>query len=88
MRIIYATPAFIRLSRDVLRKNPALKKKWSATVMLLEKDVFCSALKTHKLHGPLKELYACSVGYDMRITFTFNDRAVTLKGIGSHDEIY
>jgi mRNA interferase YafQ len=88
MRTIYATPTFVRLSRDMLRKNPMLKKKWSNVVKLLEKDVFHPLLKTHKLHGALKDLYACSVSYDTRITFTFDERRIMLKGIGTHDEIY
>jgi len=88
MRTVYATPAFVRLSRDMLRKNPVIKKKWSSVVRLLEKDMFSPSLKTHRLHGALKDLHACRVGYDMRITFTLDEESVTLRGMGSHDQIY
>jgi len=88
MRTIFTTPAFNKMSRDFLQKNPILKAKWAKTIRTLEKDVFHSALKTHKLHGNLKELYACRISYDHRIIFSFDEKSITLYGVGSHDNIY
>jgi addiction module RelE/StbE family toxin len=88
MRIIYATPIFKRMSRDFLEQHQSLRKRWEKTIKILEKDVFNSRLKTHKLHGQMKNLYACRISYDYRIIFSFDNISVTLLGIGSHNEIY
>ena len=51
-------------------------------------------LKTHKLSGWLKGLWACSVEYDCRIVFTLEpdpdtgDDMIVLIDLGSHDEVY
>lgn len=50
---------------------------------------FNSKLRTHKLSGKLKELWAFSVAYDCRVIFKFLDEnKVFLIDIGGHDEIY
>ena len=53
----------------------------------LEKDVFIPSLKTHKLHGNMSKVYACSVNYDFRIIFSFDSKYVYLESIGTHDEV-
>ena len=88
MRKLYATPTFDRLSRKFTEKNPYLKKKFNAVLKIIAKNVFDPLLKTHKLHGPLKEFYACRISYDQRIVFSFDDEKVTLRGVGGHDDIY
>ena len=51
-------------------------------------------LKTHKLSGWLKGLWACSVEYDCRIVFALEpdpdtgDDMIVLIDLGSHDEVY
>ncbi len=49
-------------------------------------------LNTHKLKGELKDSYACSAGYDLRIIFKFVEyeqtQAILLESIGTHDEVY
>jgi|GEM_PF-578872 len=74
MRTIFTTSAFDKMSRDFLRKNPSMMTKWAKTIRMLEKDVFHPTLKTHKLHGNLKELYACRISYDHRIIFSFDEK--------------
>jgi len=54
----------------------------------LKKDPFHPTLKTHKLKGNLRGLYACSLTYDLRIVFDLTDHVISLVDIGSHDEIY
>ena len=88
MRILYATPAFNKMSRGFLIKNPHLRAKWAKTLRVLEKYVFDVSLKTHKLHGSLKEQYACRISFDHRIVFSFTEKTVTLYGVGSHDDMY
>ncbi|MCZ8047772.1 MAG: hypothetical protein O9290_14285 [Microcystis sp. LE19-41.2A] len=41
------------------------------TLDLLSVDPFQPRLRTHQLKGELKDSYACSVGYDLRIVFKF-----------------
>ncbi len=51
-------------------------------------------LKTHKLHGKLVGLLACSVEYDLRIVFDILENPQTKEGeillidIGTHEEVY
>lgn len=60
----------------------------------LAEDPFHPTLKTHKLSGQLKGLWACSVEYDARVVFAFepdpdtgND-LIVLIDLGTHDEVY
>jgi len=46
-------------------------------------------LKTHKLSGKLKGLWAFVVEYDCRVVFQFLEEGdVLLIDIGKHDEVY
>ena len=51
-------------------------------------------LKTHKLHGELEGLFACSVEYDLRIVFDIvensrtKEKEILLIDIGTHEEVY
>jgi mRNA-degrading endonuclease YafQ of YafQ-DinJ toxin-antitoxin module len=62
------------------------------TLRLLEADPTAAHLKTHKLKGKLKDSWACSGGYDLRIVFSFTKHggkpAILLETIGTHDEVY
>jgi len=46
---------------------------------------------THKLKGKLKNSWACSAGYDLRIVFQFvrhqQNEAILLEAAGTHDEV-
>ena len=48
------------------------------------------SLKTHKLKGDLKEVYACSLDYQYRIilNIVIIDNVIYLIDIGTHDEVY
>ncbi|MGI8787768.1 MAG: type II toxin-antitoxin system RelE/ParE family toxin [Pyrinomonadaceae bacterium] len=91
MKLI-ASKTFIRDSRRFLKKNPQSAKSVKTTLSLLESDVFQPQLKTHKLKGRLKNCWACSVEYDLRIVFEIvkdeNEDAILLQTIGKHDEVY
>jgi len=88
MREVFPSPAFDRMVESFLKRNPAYEKKVAKVIDLLKKDCSHSSLKTHKLHGGLKDFYACSVGYDRRIVFKFVDDTIILLTFGSHDQIY
>jgi mRNA interferase YafQ len=84
--------SFIRAIKKVSKRNPALEEKIYTTLDYLSENPFHSQLDTHKLHGVLQGLWACSVEYDCRIVFTFEKRTsedcIVLIDIGTHDEVY
>lgn len=76
------------MAETFLKRNSAYRNKVAKAIDLLKKDAFHPSLKTHKLHGELKDFYACSVGYDRRIIFEFVKDNIVLLAFGSHDQIY
>ena len=53
---------------------------------IFRENPFDSRLKTHKLHGAIKEYWAFSISYNYRIGFTFVDGdLVRFHAIDSHD---
>lgn len=82
MEIEYS-PKFIRqfkkLSKEI--RESALKYE-----KLFRANPFDTKLKTHKLHGTLKEYWAFSISYNYRIGFTFIDgNLARFHAIGSHN---
>lgn len=54
-----------------------------------KKNPFDPRLKTHKLSGKLKEFWAFSVEYDLRVVFLFESQQSALfTDLGTHDEVY
>ncbi len=76
----------------MVKKHPPLVEDIHATLVLLSEDAFHSQLRTHKLKGKLAGSWACSVGYDLRIVFSFVEHegteAILLETIGTHEEVY
>lgn len=90
MRTLVFDASFRRALKKHAKNRPELRAKVTE-VSLLEVDPFTASLKTHKLQGELKGLWACSVEYDCRIVFQFEKlegEAIVLIDIGSHDEVY
>jgi addiction module RelE/StbE family toxin len=85
---------FRRAVKRYTRNNLARQKRVLQTLDELAYDPFHPTLKTHKLSGQLKGLWACSVEYDCRIIFTFEpdpdtgDEMIVLIDLGTHDEVY
>ena len=83
---------FVRDARRFLKRNPKFEESVKLTLNLMEKDNFNPKLKTHRLKGSLKDSFACSVAYDLRIIFEFIDQdgetAILLQTLGTHDEVY
>ncbi len=53
---------------------------------LFRKNPFDPKLRTHKLHGIMKEYWAFSISHNYRIGFTFIDgNLVRFHAVGSHD---
>ena len=70
---------FKKLSKEA--KESALRCE-----KLFRVNPFDLKLKTHKLHGTMKEYWAFSISYNYRIGFTFIDSdLIRFHAIGSHD---
>ncbi|MEK7140424.1 MAG: type II toxin-antitoxin system mRNA interferase toxin, RelE/StbE family [Patescibacteria group bacterium] len=53
---------------------------------IFRENPFDPRLKTHKLHGGMKEYWAFSISYNYRIGFTFvTGKLVRFHDIGTHD---
>lgn len=91
-RTLLRTDAFIRAAKKYLRKHPGKADEIHQVLEQLAEDAFHPILKTHKLKGEMEGSWACSVGHDLRIIFSFvthkENESVLLKSIGTHDEVY
>ncbi len=89
---IIASKTFTRDAKRILKRNPQFAESVKTTLIMLESDVFHPQLKTHRLKGKLKDCWACSVAYDLRIVFEIvkheDEDAILLQTIGTHDEVY
>ena len=94
MRQLIWEKAFISSLKRAVKKQPALRNEFDQTLKLLQQDAFAASLEAHKLKGPLAGLWACSVGYDLRIVFDFvktegqPEDDIRLLDIGTHEEVY
>ena len=72
-----------------LGKSDELTDKFKSKIKLFEEDPFNPILRTHKLSGILKEYWAFSIDYNLRVIFKFIDsKTALLIDIGTHDEVY
>jgi mRNA interferase YafQ len=94
MNNLVISSSFKRAFKAIVKRQPDLKNKIEAKLRLLSADPFDPTLRTHKLKGKLSEAWSCSVEYDCRIVFRFEQNPETLEeeinliDIGSHDEVY
>ncbi len=94
MNTVVWAPSFRRAYKQHARKHPQLYEKITNTLRLLMTDTANPLLRTHKLHGELEGLFACSVEYDLRIVFDIvenprtKEKEVLLIDIGTHEEVY
>ncbi|MFZ5630172.1 MAG: type II toxin-antitoxin system YafQ family toxin [Spirochaetota bacterium] len=80
---------FKRAYKDRIQKNPQLKELFWEANDIFEQNPYDSALRTHRLSGPLEGKYAFSVDHDCRVVFHFiNENHVVFLDIGSHDQVY
>lgn len=62
-----------------------IKKRCLVKIDSFLEDPYSPPLKTHKLSGKLKEFWAFSIEYNLRILFRFkNDKEVEFIDIGTH----
>ena len=62
-------PGFKKAYQKKIKTDDNLKKKFWKTMKLFSSNPFSKQLRTHKLTGTLKGLWAFSVDYDTRVIF-------------------
>lgn len=83
------SPRFLRALKKRIAKNPELSEVYREKLEEFIHDPYSPSLKTHKLHGRLKDLSAFSLTRDLRVAFYFADsNRVIFEDIGTHDEVY
>lgn len=73
--------------RKAFKKLPKeVKQKALICEIIFRENPFDLKLKTHKLHGSMKEYWAFSISYGYRIGFTFvTGKLARFHDIGTHD---
>ena len=91
-RRLLRSSSFVRAARRMVKKRPHAAKDLHTTLQLLSEDAFHHQLRTHKLKGKLAGSWACSVGHELRIVFSFIEHegaeAILLETVGTHEEVY
>ncbi|PIP16956.1 MAG: hypothetical protein COX44_02615 [Candidatus Portnoybacteria bacterium CG23_combo_of_CG06-09_8_20_14_all_37_13] len=81
MRIIYSS----KFSREYKKLPKKFKNIAEKQEQIFRKNPFDARLKTHKLHGKLKNFYSFSIGYKYRIIFEFNKKGnIYFHSVGVH----
>jgi len=80
MDIIYS-PNFIRSYKKIPKQVKILAEKRE---IIFRKNPNDMRLKTHKLHGRLKDCWAFSINEKYRIIFEFGDDCIYFHFIGDH----
>lgn len=88
MRQIVTSPQFENKLVKFLKKNPNLNNKITSVFRALAVDIKHPILKSHKLHGALSNFFACTLTYEYRLIFYFDQNFVYLHAIGSHNDVY
>lgn len=86
-RLVYSKH-FAKSLRDFLRKHPDLEVSTRERLFILQNNPKDRRLKIHKLTGKLKGLLGASLTYEYRLIFYWEDHAIFLVAIGTHDEVY
>lgn len=91
-RTLLRSGAFVRTAKRIVKTHPGSAEDIEAALELLSDDAFHPRLTTHKLKGDLEGSWACTVGYDLRIVFSFvkheKSEAILLEAVGTHEEVY
>jgi len=73
-----------------VKRHPDLISTFEKKIILFEAEPFNPSLKTHVLHGPLKDVWSIYINYEHRLTFRFEEdkTKAILINIGTHNEVY
>ncbi|MBI2446649.1 MAG: type II toxin-antitoxin system mRNA interferase toxin, RelE/StbE family [Parcubacteria group bacterium] len=83
MKINYH-PRFINSYKKL---SLSIKNKAEVKECIFRKNPFDRRLKTHKLHGKIKNLWSFSIDAKYRVVFEFDNSDVIILDVGNH-EIY
>jgi mRNA-degrading endonuclease YafQ of YafQ-DinJ toxin-antitoxin module len=85
LEIIYSRN-FVRMYRKL---DPNLKEEIKLKIHLFKDKKNHESLKVHKLKGVLRNLYAFSINYKVRVCFDFTEsNTAYLHSVGNHDDVY
>ena len=86
---LITTKSYERQLRVFRKKHPDLREAYASTLRLLEVNPNHPSLRLHKLEGKLRDYSSVSINmkYRIMIDFIFQDDAILLIAIGSHDEL-
>ena len=83
------SPSFERAFKRQVRNNRLDQDTFWQRVELFINNPYDPILKTHRLSGKLKSMWAFSLGYDLRVVFYFQTtQNVVFVDIGTHNEVY
>jgi mRNA-degrading endonuclease YafQ of YafQ-DinJ toxin-antitoxin module len=83
------SPRFKRAYKHLIQGRPSLEKTFRETLLLFIQDPYDPQLATHKLKGKLKESFAFSLTWKLRVVFSFGEPGTAiLEDIGPHDKVY
>lgn len=85
--IIYSTYSLARFKK-LIRKKPKLLGILNNAIILLTEHPPATSLKIHKLSGGMKDQWAFSLAYNLRVIFERKENEIWLLNIGSNDEVY
>lgn len=93
MRKLVWGSSFMRASKKLIRKRPALQEDLQQVLSRLALDPWAVELRSHRLKGKLAGSWACSLNYELRIVFDLvktetDEEAILLIDIGTHEEVY
>ncbi len=89
--IIYSTYSLARFKKLILKKPKLLGILNNAIILLtdlLTEHPPATSLKIHKLSGRMKDQWAFSLAYNLRVIFERKENEIWLLNIGSNDEVY
>ena len=78
---IYYHPRF---KNSYQKLSSAIKNKAEVKERIFRKNQFDQRLKTHKLHGKIKNLWSFSINAEYCVVFEFDNSDVIFLDIGNH----
>ncbi len=89
MTMINQSIHFNRSLKRLSRKRPEIIPSILEKIILFSFDKNHPSLSLHKLTGTLKDHWAFSIEYNLRVVFKYaSDGNIVLIDIGTHDEVY
>ena len=86
---VEVTGQYDRMYAKVITRDPQLARIVADRILLFQKNIKDTRLKTHRLKKRMSGKYAFSVTDDIRIIFVWQGKSTALfLAIGKHKEVY